>query len=188
MLTWLSLVQDPSVPTVPVADFVERAIQVERQIVAVIDRLPNGALFVLHPPSRPGWCEAMQPWAPPQDEQTAEDVDDDESLWEDQQDDPHYCAAVWRSGEIGTGEGRAALCHALLCRNAADWGARTDSEGWKEGAGQVNAHMLVETSKANTQLSGMSCMLTARFRGTLCLTAAASLLSSPWRVHVEVIH
>ncbi len=66
MLTWLSLVQDPSVPTVPVADFVERAIQVERQIVAVIDRLPNGALFVLHPPSRPGWCEAMQPWAPPQ--------------------------------------------------------------------------------------------------------------------------
>ena len=63
LLSWLALVQDTAVPTVPVDDFFERALQVERQIIGVIDRLPNGALFVLHPPSRPGWCQAMQPWA-----------------------------------------------------------------------------------------------------------------------------
>jgi hypothetical protein len=63
LLSWLALVQDPEVPTVTDADFLDRALQVERQIIDAIDRLPNGALFVLHPPSRPGWCQAMQPWA-----------------------------------------------------------------------------------------------------------------------------
>ena len=87
--------------------------------------------------------------------------------------------------EIGTGEGRAALCHALLRRNAAEGGPHAESKSSNKQSGQINGHVLVET---NNRMSGMSCMLTARFRGTLCLTASASLLSSSWSGHVEVIY
>ena len=90
--------------------------------------------------------------------------------------------------EIGTSEGQAALCHALLRRITADSGAQSESKGSHKESGQIHGHMQVETAKANKRLSGMSCMLTARFRGTLCLTASASLLSSSWSGHVEVIH
>jgi hypothetical protein len=92
------------------------------------------------------------------------------------------------SREIGTGEGRAALCHALLRSNAADGGAHAESNSSNKQSGQINGHVVVETAKVNKRLSGMSCMLTARFRGTLCLTASAALLSSSWSGHVEVIH
>ena len=96
--------------------------------------------------------------------------------------------------EIGTGEGRAAFCQALLRFSDSrqrldissphsnhDSAVTGEPETCCEGS-QQRQHESVYGGVC----SGLSWMLTARFRGTLFLTASGALLSSSWSGHVEV--
>jgi hypothetical protein len=83
LLSWLVLVRHPAADTprqtahavlsaqhsqhsAHKAGGVDLVEQAEQQIVAVLHRLPNGPLYVLHPPSRPGWCQAIRPFCAPE--------------------------------------------------------------------------------------------------------------------------